>query len=230
MGQAAGGTINDVVLAACSSAMRRYLAERDALPQQSLVATVPMALHHAQGTAAGNAVTCLNARLGTDLEDVRERFGVICRSTAAGKAQLKDMTPTAAMHFVTLLSVPLLLAWLPGVDQLVRPYRQRAHLEPGRIAERMYFHGAELLEHFPVSQVGHGMALNITVLSYAGSLYFGFVACPEQVPSVQRLALHMAQAVGELERAFIEGPPGDKASIVHTKSQRKKRVPARKRA
>ena len=114
IGEAAGGTVNDVVLAACSGALRRYLAERGALPPKSLVAAVPVALHPADGAAAGNAVTCLNARLGTDITDVRQRFGVIARSCAAGKTQLKGMTRTAAMHFATLLSVPTLLNWLPG--------------------------------------------------------------------------------------------------------------------
>ena len=222
VGLAGGGTVNDVVLAACSGALRRYLAEHGALPAQSLVASVPVALHPAQGSAAGNAVTCLNARLGTDVEDVRERFGVICRSTTAGKAQLKDMTATAAMHFVTLLSVPLLLGWMPGVDQLVRPTANVLISNLPGSRERMYFHGAEQVAHYPVSQVGHGMALNITVLSYAGSLYFGFVACPERVPGMQRLALHMEQAMCELEQVFGTEEEGKLAPAVPRASARKR--------
>ena len=57
--------------------------------------------------------------------------------------------------------------------------------------------------HYPVSQVSHGMALNITVLSYAGALYFGFVACAASVPSVQRLSVHMESALAELETVFL---------------------------
>jgi diacylglycerol O-acyltransferase len=207
---AAGGTINDVVLAACSGALRRYLAERDALPKHTLIAAVPMALSHAAGAAAGNAVSCLNARLGTDIEDVRQRFETICRTTAAGKAQLKGMTPTAAMHFVTLLSLPLLLTWLPGVDQLVGPQSNLIISNVPGPRERRYFHGAEMVAHYPVSQVGHGMALNITVLSYAGGLYFGFVACADNVPSVQRLAAHMEAAMAELEATFLKDSPADR--------------------
>jgi WS/DGAT/MGAT family acyltransferase len=223
--KAAGGTINDVVLAACSGALRRYLAERDALPQQSLIATVPVALQHDEGAVAGNAVTCLNARLGTDIDDVRQRFGVICRSTAAGKAQLQGMTQTAAMHFMTLLSLPLLLTWLPGVDRLIGPQLNLIISNLPGPRERLYFHGAELTEHYPVSQVGHGMALNITVLSYAGGLYFGFVACADRVPSVQRLAVHMEAAMQELEVTFLAGAPqraSAKARGVRKPAPRKK--------
>jgi WS/DGAT/MGAT family acyltransferase len=204
--EAAGGTINDVVLAACSGALRRYLAERSALPEHSLVAAVPVALHHDASAAAGNAVTCLNARLGTDIADVRERFGVICRSTTAGKAQLKGMTPTAAMHFVTLLSVPMLLNWLPGGDQLLGPQSNLFISNVPGSREQLYFHGARMVAHYPISQVSHGMALNITVLSYAGGLYFGFVACADSVPSVQRLSSQMDFALAELEAVFAKHP------------------------
>jgi diacylglycerol O-acyltransferase / wax synthase len=203
IGKAAGGTINDVVLAVCSGALRRYLSERDALPEHSLIVAVPMALHHEAGAAGGNAVSCLIARLGTDVEGVRERFGVICRGCAAGKAQLKEMTPTAAMHFATLLSVPMLVSWLPSVDKLIGPTANLIVSNLPGPRERLYLHGARMLAHYPVSQVGHGMALNITVLSYAGSLHFGIVACPESVPNVQRLAAHLAAAMQELEITFL---------------------------
>ena len=225
IGEAAGGTINDVVLAACSGALRRYLAERDALPQHSLVAAVPVALHHDAGAAAGNAVTCLNARLGTDIEDVRQRFGVICRSTAAGKAQLKGMTQTAAMHFVSLLSLPMVLNWLPGGDKLLGPQSNLFISNVPGSRERLYFHGAEMVAHYPVSQVSHGMALNITVLSYAGGLYFGFVACADSVPSVQRLSILMDAALDELETVFVKDSPprtGGKARRVRKASPGKR--------
>jgi hypothetical protein len=163
-----------------------------------------VALHHDAGAAAGNAVTCLNARLGTDIADVRERFGVICRSTTAGKAQLKGMTPTAAMHFVTLLSVPMLLNWLPGGDKLLGPQSNLFISNVPGSREQLYFHGARMVAHYPISQVSHGMALNITVLSYAGGLHFGFVACADSVPSVQRLSSHMDVALAELEAAFAK--------------------------
>jgi diacylglycerol O-acyltransferase len=232
IGDAAGGTINEVVLAACSGALRRYLVEREALPTHTLTAAVPMALHHAEGAAAGNAVTCLIARLGTDIGDVRQRFETIRRSSAAGKAQLKGMTQTAAMHFVTLLSVPVLLQTLvPGVERLIGPQSNLIISNVPGSRERLFFHGAEMLAHYPVSQVGHGMALNITVLSYAGGLYFGFVACPDAVPSLQRIAVHMNAAVEELEAAFGTAPPQRTTGRARgaRRQSTAKRSPAKKR-
>jgi diacylglycerol O-acyltransferase / wax synthase len=233
IGHSAGGTINDAVLAACSGALRRYLRERDALPKHTLIAAVPMALHHDEEAAAGNAVTCLIARLGTDIEDVRQRFETICHSTAAGKAQLKGMTQTAALRFITVLSMPVLLQTLvPSVEKLIGPQSNLIISNVPGSRERLYFHGAEMVAHYPVSQVGHGMALNITVLSYAGGLFFGFVACPDAVPSVQRLAVHMDAAVHELESAFQAGAPqrtGAKARGTRSKPPAKKRAPSKSR-
>ncbi len=233
IGTATGGTINDVVLAACSGALRRYLAERDALPEHSLVVAVPMAMQQDTATAGGNAVSCLIARLGTEVEDVRERFEVIRRSCAAGKAQLKGMTRTAAMHFATLLSVPVLLSWIPNIDKLIGPTSNLIISNLPGPRERRYFHGARLLAHYPVSQVGHGMALNITVLSYAGSLHFGIVACPESVPSAQRLAGHLGAAMDELETQFLKAGPGRtgrKPARAKVKSARKQARTARRRS
>jgi hypothetical protein len=162
------------------------------------------------------------ARLGTDVTDVRKRFETIVHSSAAGKAQLKDMTPKAAMHFATVMSVPVLVQTLvPGAERLLPPqYNVLISNVPG-FRERLYFHGAEMLAHYPVSQIGHGMALNITVISYAGGLFFGFVACPDAMPSVQRLAVHMEPAMAELEATFLgtEQPDaGGRAKGVRRKS------------
>ena len=93
--------------------------------------------------------------------------------------------------------------------------------------ETLYFHGAEMVGYHPISQVGHGMALNITVLSYAGQLSFGFVACRDSVPSVQRLAVYVGEALDELEATYL--PKARKAPPA-VASKRKKRPPQRRKA
>jgi diacylglycerol O-acyltransferase len=230
IGKATGGTVNDVVLAVCSGALRRYLIECDALPDHSLIVAVPMAMQPEAGAAGGNAVSCLIARLGTEVDDVRERFDVISRSCAAGKAQLKGMTRTAAMHFATLLSLPVLLSSLPNIDKLIGPTANLIISNLPGPRERRYLHGARLIAHYPVSQVGHGMALNITVLSYAGSLHFGIVACPERVRNAQRLAGYLAAAMEELEATFLPAAPARtsrSASRTSRPSTRKRTTGAR---
>jgi WS/DGAT/MGAT family acyltransferase len=218
--RAAGGTINDVVLAACGGALRHYLAELGNLPAESLVGSVPVALHRDAGDASGNAVTALATRLGTNVADVRERFEIIRRSSAAGKTHLAQMTPVAAMNYTMVIAAPTMLSWLPGVGGLVSPpYNLIISNVPGP-RDTLYFHGAEMVAYYPVSQVGHGQALNITVLSYAGQLAFGFVACRDSVPSMQRLAVYTGEALDELERTFVRTPT----------KQRKARTPRKKKS
>jgi len=205
IGRAARGTVNDVVLAACSGALRRYLESVDQLPDRSLIAAMPVALAHDERDAAGNAVGSVLVRLGTDEPDVRRRFESIQRSSLAGKAYLKRMTRTAAMRFTMIAASPVLLeAWLPGVLNLAPPlFNVLVSNVPGP-REKLHFHGAELQSWIPVSQVGQGQALNITVLSYASELAFGFVACPDCVPGVERLAPCLDEAIEELERTFAK--------------------------
>ncbi len=99
VGAATSTTLNDVVLAMCSGAMRRYLLELGALPDSTLVAMVPIGLKAKEaGTASatgGNAVGSVMVKLGTDIEDPAERLRSIHRSMASGKEALGTMTPGA---------------------------------------------------------------------------------------------------------------------------------------
>jgi hypothetical protein len=70
----------------------------------------------------------------------------------------------------------------------------------------LFFRGAELLAIYPVSIVTQGQALNITCQSYAGSMDFGFTGCHSSVPSLQKLAVYTAEALDELEAAFLPRP------------------------
>jgi diacylglycerol O-acyltransferase len=206
--RAAGGTVNDVVLAACGGALRRYLFAIGKLPDMSLVASVPVALMREERAASGNAVTSLLARLGTDIEDPRRRFEEVKRASEAGKAHLKEMTETAVANYTMVLAVPVLITGrFPDLATLVPPlFNLIISNVPGPRA-RLRFHGAEMEAFYPVSQIGQGMALNITVIGYADQLAFGLVACRDSVPSMQRLAVAIGEAFDELDAAFLSPTP-----------------------
>ena len=217
IGEAAGGSVNDVLLAACSGAMRRYLAEIDKLPKKSLIASIPVALPRDTSEAGGNAISFANVRMATDVEDVRERFDIIRRSSTAGRAYLRQMSPAALMDYTVLISSPQMLTRLPGMSGRVPPiYNVIISNVPGP-RSKLYFLGAEMEAYYPISALAHGQALNITVMSYAGGLYFGFTACHDRVPSVQRLAVYTGEALDELERVFVKG--GRRASAKAARPQ-----------
>jgi WS/DGAT/MGAT family acyltransferase len=231
IGAAAGGSVNDVLLAACSGALRRYLLELDKLPRKSLIASVPVALERDTSVAGGNAISFANVRLATDVEDVRERFDAIRRSSVAGRAYLKQMGTIALINYTVLISSPQMLTRLPGLGSRVPPiYNVIISNVPGPRG-KLYFLGAEMEAYYPVSALAHGQALNITVMSYAGGLYFGFTACPDKVPHVQRLAVYTGEALDELEAVFM--PKRRKASAARKKAKtatRRTRTKARPRA
>jgi diacylglycerol O-acyltransferase len=78
--------------------------------------------------------------------------------------------------------------------------------------KQMYWNGARLEGMYPVSIVFHGLAVNITVTSYAGSLDFGIVACRRSVPRVQRIIDFLEEALAELERAAATPQASTQAS------------------
>jgi WS/DGAT/MGAT family acyltransferase len=232
IGEAAGGSINDVLLAACSAALRRYLAELEKLPRKSLICSIPVALAREADGTGGNAISFANVRMGTDIADVRERFEVIRRSSAAGREYLKQMNGTALIDYTVLISSPQILTRIPGVGARVPPiYNVIVSNVPGP-RRRLYFMGAQMEAYYPISALAHGQALNITVLSYDGGLYFGFTACADRVPSVQRLAVYTGEALDELEATFVRGKAkGDNAKSAKKpkrKSGAKAKVEARR--
>jgi WS/DGAT/MGAT family acyltransferase len=199
---AIGGTVNDVVLGLCSSALRRYLSELEHLPDKPLVAMLPVAIR-AQGDAGGgNAVGAILASLATDVEDPQKRLETIVESTKVAKAQLQGMSPAAILSYSAMLVAPAMMQMLPITSGKVRPtFNVVISNVPGP-DEHLYFRGARLEGSFPVSIPVHGQALNITCSSYAGSVCFGFTGCRDTVPHLQRIAVYCGEALDEYERAL----------------------------
>jgi hypothetical protein len=83
--------------------------------------------------------------------------------------------------------------------------------------------------YYPISALAHGQALNVTVLSYAGGLHFGFTACHDRVPSVQRLAVYTGEALDELEATFMPKTRAKPKARAEAKARaRPRQSPARK--
>ncbi len=205
VGKATGTTINDVVLAMCSGAVRAYLEELGALPDAPLVAMVPVGLNAKQSQAAstdgGNAVGSVMCQLGTDLADPVDRLITIHTSMATGKRALSSMTPAQILAMSALGQAPAILAPLLRVEGVVRPpYNLVISNVPGPRTTH-HWNGAKLTGTYPLSIPINGMALNITCTSYDGRLAFGLIGCRRTVPHLQRLLTHLDDELSALERA-----------------------------
>jgi diacylglycerol O-acyltransferase len=205
VGKASGTTINDVVLAMCSGAMRGYLAEMGALPESTLVAMVPVGLRAKESqlasTDGGNAVGAVMVKLGTDLADPADRLRLVHASMRAGKEALAAMTPLQILAMTGLGLAPAILAPMLRLQGLTRPpFNLLISNVPGPHRTH-YFNGARLEGMYPLSIPIHGMALNITCTSYAGRMGFGLTGCRRTVPSLQRLLTHLDDELAALEQA-----------------------------
>ena len=193
IGKAYGGTLNDVVMATTSGALRRYLAEHNDLPDKPLLAAVPVSLRAAGDTSANNQVSMLSMTMATDLLDPVDRLMAINAASNANKAMMGRVKSAIPTDF-PLFGAPWLvsgIASLIGRSRLMNVVPPIANLVISNVPGSpvpVYFAGAKLVSYYPVSIVVHSMALNVTVQSYAGRLDYGLIACRRAVPDITDLA------------------------------------------
>ncbi|HWU69069.1 MAG TPA: wax ester/triacylglycerol synthase family O-acyltransferase [Stenotrophobium sp.] len=195
------GTLNDIVLALCGSALRRLLLELDALPAKPLTAMLPVNVRPKDDPGGGNAVGAILATLATDVDDPVERFETIIASTREAKAQLQGMTKNGIMQYSALLMAPMMLSQIPGAAGRVRPVFNLVISNVPGPEKPLYFRGFRMDAYYPLSIPFQGYGLNITVVSYVDTLNFGFIGCRDGLPHLQRLAVYSREALEELEQA-----------------------------
>jgi diacylglycerol O-acyltransferase / wax synthase len=204
VGKAADATVNDVVLAMCSGALRQYMAAVDEIPTSSLIAMVPVSLHSSDTIdpdGGGNAVGAVMCRLGTDLDDAGERLQTVHRSMEDGKAAMRTMTPNQILAMSALGLSPLALWPALRLTEHVRPpFNLIISNVPGP-RQPLYWNGARLDGLYPLSIPLDGQALNITCTTYDREIAFGLTGCRRSVPHLQRMLTYLDQELDALEQA-----------------------------
>jgi diacylglycerol O-acyltransferase / wax synthase len=238
-------SLNDIVLSLCSTSLRNYLTSHEALPnKKSLIAAIPVSLRGEGDMSHNNQVTMFMVNLASDVVDPIDRVMAIRASTQAMKAQvgaLKSLIPTDYPSIGTPWLVSG-LAQIYGRTRLADKLPNIANLVISNVPGPqfpLYLAGARMQTYFPVSIPVHGMALNITVQSYDGSLDCGLIACRKTVPDVQTLASGLSLALSELEAAvaaraaalaLASTPVDAPAAKVAGKARQRARTPAATKA
>lgn len=214
--RAFGCTFNDVVMAVCSGTLRRYLQLHDCLPEESLVAMVPVSVRSgAEDDSYQNRVSALFSDLATNEADPRQRLRRVQQSMAAAKEQFAAI-PAEALQDFTQFAPPAIAARamrmyssLRIADRMNPPFNLVISNVPGPQVP-LYSAGARLIGFYPVSTLIDGQGLNMTVQSYDGHLDFGFVADRELVPDLWAMTdlLHeeMADMVAMARDALAPAP------------------------
>ncbi|MEU4226467.1 wax ester/triacylglycerol synthase family O-acyltransferase [Nonomuraea sp. NPDC026600] len=206
--KAFGVTVNDVVMAVCAGALRRWLAAHGGIPRQPLVAGVPFSLR--EPGAGGNQVTFMTAPLAVHLDDpvarlqqvrlamqrIKDRFSL---APARWLRELSESMPAALMGLASRSAFGL-------VGQTAPPVNVAISNVPGPQFP-LYVCGARLLTHYPVSVITDvSGGVNITAFSYDGSLDIGVITDREMVPDAWELADDLRAALDELLNAERDLP------------------------
>jgi WS/DGAT/MGAT family acyltransferase len=198
-----GTTVNDVVVAICAGAVRDWLIERDALPDDPLVAMIPMSVRKRDERGTwGNRISMMIVPIPTNEPDPLRRLQrthEFLRSAKERHSALPASLLTDATAFI-----PPAVAALAARNTMDILGRTRPPLNlvisnvPGPRTS-LYCAGAELLSNFPISVIVDGVGLNITVVSYKNRVDFGIVGDREQIDDAWAFLEGAAHALGELE-------------------------------
>ncbi|WP_430332225.1 WS/DGAT/MGAT family O-acyltransferase [Rhodococcus sp. ACT016] len=202
-----GVKVNDVVLTLCAGALRRYLEDRDELPDTSLVATVPVSVHDKSDRPGTNQISVMFTQLGTDVADPVERLHTVAERNAINKD-----------HHNEALGATLLQDWAQFAAPATFGSAMRVYSKL-KLAERhpvvhnlvvsnvpgppmpLYFLGARITQMYPLGPVFHGAGLNVTVMSLEDRVDVGLVSCKELAPHLWGLADAFPEALAELVKA-----------------------------
>ena len=197
--RAFGGTVNDVVLAVVAGALRRLLAQRGESPEESLVAMVPISERsEADRGTQGNRLSAMLVSLASTTADPVARLRLVSEGTRLAKEQARVLSEEVIRGWAQI-AVPALssrLARLSGnlrlFDHLPPVFNVVVSNIPGPDVP-LWWAGSRLVAMYPLGPIVEGVGLNVTVVSYCGTLYLGVVGCRELVPEVG----HVAELIGE---------------------------------
>jgi len=200
-----GVKVNDVVMALVAGVLRRFLLDRDELPDSTLVAMVPVSVHDKSDRPGRNQVSGMFSKLGTDIEDPAERLKAIAEansvakqhSSAIGATLLQDWTQFAAPAVFGVAMRIFARSNLSGA----RPVHNLVVSNVPGPQIPLYFLGAEVKAMYPLGPIFHGSGLNITVMSLSGMLDVGLISCPDLLPDLWDMADDFLVALDELVQA-----------------------------
>ena len=213
-----GCSVNDVVMAMCAAALRRWLEDHKALPDRPLVSMMPVSIRTKDDKAGdGNKVSAMLVAIPTNVEDPLERLRDTQATTMVAK-RAQAFIPQGLVDEVVDFAPPALTAraakmWFGAqLVNRVPPFNVIISNVPGPPIP-VYAAGALLLGHYPVSVVTDGLALNLTVIGYNGGLHFGLTAARDKVPDVDRINDYLEDELATLlalareEQARQAAPP-----------------------
>ena len=206
IGKHFGVTLNDVVLATVASALRHYFAKDKAILSKAMVGAVPASLRAAGDTTSNNQVTMMLINMATHIADPMKRLTAIRDASTAAKTLTGSMkgVMTTATTDLPSLGIPWLMSIITPLYKTAVASNRIPVVANILISNvpgppiPLYMAGARMMQNYPVSIVTHGMALNLTIHSYDGSLDYGLIAAKDEVPRLGEFVKHLYAGHREL--------------------------------
>ena len=195
--------LNDIVLALCSGVLRRYLAHHGGVPRKPLIAAMPISLREAGNAEYTTQATMSLVNLNTQIADPVKRLRAIRDATQSVKAMAQRVKGVMPTDFPSI-GVPWVLHGLAslygraGLSRAIPPIANVVISNVPGPQLPLYAAGARMATYWPLSIVEHGLGLNITVMSYAGAMGFGFTTARCAVPNAGLLCRALKEALDEL--------------------------------
>ncbi|MGI9325003.1 MAG: WS/DGAT/MGAT family O-acyltransferase [Pseudomonadales bacterium] len=196
-----GATVNDVVLAICGGAFRRYLSAKMELPGDSLVAMAPVNVRKEGDVSAGNQVSALFVPVGSEIEHPLERLAAVNAATTASK----ELNNAVGARLLTDYSrfVPAVTAAQAGrlsstMAQMPNPPFNISITNVPGPQQPLYSMGCELKTQLGLGPISHGMGMIMPVTSYCGRMMLGFTSCREMLPDPEFFTECIAESLNEI--------------------------------
>jgi diacylglycerol O-acyltransferase / wax synthase len=210
-----GVTVNDVVVAICAGAVRRWLLEHDELPDGPLAVQIPVSVRtdRQQGTY-GNRILLMTAPLCVGEADPIRRLQLTHDALAVMKERHRALPAELlqdANQFIppAVFSRAARLSFSLSSSSRGRPAWNLVISNVPGPQFPLYMAGARLEANYPISVITDGMGLNITCMSYCGHIDFGLVADREQMPDLWRVMGWLHEALDELRPVGADPPAKD---------------------
>lgn len=198
--QVARATLNHVALTCLDGAMHRYLADEGIALDRPITIQMPVNLRREGEKAAGNKIGIILVDLSPPTDDAYVRLRNVGYSLRNVRAMIDAVAPEAVETYTLLTGLLGQIAGMLKLADVVTPMGNTLVSNVPGPDQRLYLKGAPLLEMHPVSTLPATHLLNITLFSYAGTLYFGLIAT-DALPNLQRLAAYVEEEIAMLERA-----------------------------
>ena len=219
-----GGSIPNVVLAACALSLRAWLQRHDKVPDDPLLMRMPFELPAADPPNIGKSLTVGRLRIPVHLDDpvqvlanlhtATERLNAIRGSSNRNSSSTIDFTTVASLIPPAIARVAMQLYTRSGLRHQLEPICHGSVSYIAGEAVPAYCAGAKVVGMHTVAPLVEGSGLNIALTSRGEALDVSVCACPDNVPAVDDIATGIAHSLDILLAAAQESPRGQGRSVV----------------